>query len=80
MGTCWPDCASNVQKRVISVTPPYGRIRGFYVHFSDGPEVPIGDRPGVYHNGKLWRRISTLLGIPYATPPVNEGRFKVRII
>jgi hypothetical protein len=77
MGTCRPDYASNVQERDISVTTPYGRIRGFYVHLFDGPGVPIGDRPGVYHNGKLWRRISTFLGIPYATPPVNEGRFKV---
>ncbi|EFX72170.1 hypothetical protein DAPPUDRAFT_308571 [Daphnia pulex] len=76
MGTCRPDYASNVQERDISVTTPYGRIRGFYVHLFDGPGVPIGDRPGVYHNGKLWRRISTFLGIPYATPPVNEGRFK----
>lgn len=80
MGTCRPDYASNVQERDISVTTPYGRIRGFYVHLFDGPGVPIGDRPGVYHNGKLWRRISTFLGIPYATPPVNEGRFKVTII
>lgn len=79
MGTCRPDYASNVQERDISVTTPYGRIRGFYVHLFDGPGVPIGDRPGVYHNGKLWRRISTFLGIPYATPPVNEGRFKVTI-
>lgn len=77
MGTCRPDYASNVQERDISVTTPYGRIRGFYVHLFDGPGVPIGDRPGVYHNGKLWRKISTFLGIPYATPPVNEGRFKV---
>jgi hypothetical protein len=60
------------------VTTPYGRIRGFYVHLFDGPGVPIGDRPGVYHQGKLWRTISTFLGIPYAMSPVNEGRFKVQ--
>ena len=80
MGMCRPDYAANVQERDISVTTPYGRIRGFYVHLFDGPGVPIGDRPGVYHNGKLWRTISTFLGIPYAMPPVNEGRFKVYIV
>lgn len=78
MGSCRPDYAANVQERDISVTTPYGRIRGFYVHLFDGPGVPIGDRPGVYHQGKLWRTISTFLGIPYAMSPVNEGRFKVQ--
>ena len=77
MGTCRPDYAANVQERDITVTTPYGRIRGFYVHLFDGPGVQPADRPGVYNQGKLWRTVSTFLGIPYATPPINEGRFKV---
>lgn len=80
MGQCRPDYAANVQERDISVTTPYGRIRGFYTHLFDGPGVVLGDRPGVYHSGKLWRTVSTFLGIPYAQPPVNEGRFKVSYI
>lgn len=79
MGTCRPDYAANVQERDITVTTPYGRIRGFYVHLFDGPGVAVADRPGVYHQGKLWRTVSTFLGIPYATPPINEGRFKVNL-
>jgi len=77
MGTCRPDFAANVVDKDVSVTTPYGRIRGFYVHLFDGPGVAIGDRPGPNHYRKLWRTVSTFLGIPYATPPVNEGRFKV---
>lgn len=74
---CRPDFAANVAEKDVSVTTPYGRIRGFYVHLFDGPGVPIGDRPGANYFRKLWRTVSTFLGIPYAMPPVNEGRFKV---
>lgn len=77
MGTCRPDFAANIVDKDVSVTTPYGRIRGFYVYLFDGPGVAIGDRPGPNHFRKLWRTVSTFLGIPYATPPVNEGRFKV---
>ena len=77
MGQCRPDYAANIRERDISVTTPHGRVRGFTVHLFDGPGVVIGDRPGVYHTGKLWRTVSVFLGVPYAMPPVNEGRFKV---
>ena len=77
MGTCRPDFAANIIDKDVSVTTPYGRIRGFFVHLFDGPGVALGDRPGPNHYRKLWRTVSTFLGIPYATPPVNEGRFKV---
>jgi len=76
MGICRPDFAANILDKDVSVTTPYGRIRGFYVYLFDGPGVPIGDRPRPNHFSKLWRTVSTFLGIPYATPPVNEGRFK----
>jgi len=76
MGTCRPDFAANIIDKDVSVTTPYGRIRGFFVHLFDGPGVALGDRPGPNHYRKLWRTVSTFLGIPYATPPVNEGRFK----
>ena len=78
MGQCRPDYAANVQERDVAVMTPYGRIRGFFVQLFDGPGVNIGDRPGVYHTGKIWRTVSTFLGVPYATPPVDQGRFKVR--
>lgn len=51
-------------------------VQGFKVKIYDGPLVPLPARPGVASVDKVQAVISSFVGIPYAKPPVNEGRFR----
>ncbi|XP_065568432.1 neuroligin-4, Y-linked-like [Artemia franciscana] len=76
MGMCRPEYMQTVQGRDVFVTTPYGKVRGFSVTLYDGPGVHPGNRPGDLHTGKPHKDISVFLGIPYAQPPTEEGRFR----
>ncbi|XP_063585263.1 uncharacterized protein LOC134762648 [Penaeus indicus] len=61
------------------VTTDSGKVQGFYVYLYDKPGVRPADRPvqKPIHQQRHIMNISTFLGIPYARPPIEEGRFKV---
>ena len=42
----------------------------------DGPWVPLPARPGVASVEKVQNTVASFPGIPYARPPVQEGRFR----
>jgi Carboxylesterase type B len=59
------------------VKTPYGQIQGFKVNLYDNPHPEYSVRPEYNPVEKVQGNVSVFLGIPYAMPPVNEGRFKV---
>lgn len=63
-------------ERDISVNTIYGQVQGFKVHLYDDPRPESGYRPqpNVLENKR--GTVDVFLGIPYAMPPTNEGRFK----
>ncbi|KAK6618095.1 hypothetical protein RUM44_002537 [Polyplax serrata] len=64
------------EKRDIFVTTSYGQIQGFQVYLYDTPDPYSQYRPGETPVEKIKGNVSVFLGIPYATPPVRDGRFK----
>ena len=54
-------------------------MQGFYVYLYDKPGVRHNERPvnKPIHQQRYIMNVSTFLGIPYAKPPLLEGRFKV---
>ena len=71
-GECRPGCEN--LERDVTVNTNYGRVNGFYVYLYDGPRVPLYERPGKAHTDKVKAKVSVFLGIPYAMPPVGDGR------
>lgn len=53
------------------------QVQGFQVYLYDNPDPFSPYRPGETTVEKIKGNVSVFLGIPYATPPVRDGRFKV---
>ncbi|KAG0715389.1 Neuroligin-4, Y-linked [Chionoecetes opilio] len=62
----------------IFVTTDSGKVQGFYVYLYDKPGVRPNERPvnKPIHQQRHVMNVSSFLGIPYAKPPLQEGRFK----
>ncbi|XP_059481006.1 neuroligin-2 isoform X2 [Neocloeon triangulifer] len=71
-----PDSINLVNDRDVYVTTPFGQIQGFKVHLYDNPDPHSYFRPGQSPVERVQGNCSVFLGIPYAQPPVREGRFK----
>lgn len=61
----------------IFVQTSYGQVQGFKVYLYDNPDPRSGYRPGMSQVERIMGNVSVFLGIPYALPPVGEGRFRV---
>ncbi|XP_014246706.1 neuroligin-4, X-linked [Cimex lectularius] len=61
-------------ERDVVVTTSYGQVQGFRVFIYDNPNP--GFRPWDGQIERVQAKVSSFLGIPYAIPPVKEGRFK----
>ncbi|XP_077292242.1 carboxyl ester lipase-like protein Gli [Arctopsyche grandis] len=62
--------------RDIFVTTNYGQVQGFKVYMYDNPDPDSGYRPWTTPVERIQGEASVFLGIPYAIPPVLDGRFK----
>lgn len=62
--------------RDVFVETTHGNVQGFQVYLYDNPDPNSLYRPGAEFIEKIQGVSSAFLGIPYAQPPVNEGRFK----
>ncbi|XP_063375509.1 cholinesterase [Cydia amplana] len=67
---------SRMLKRDIFVNTNYGQVQGFKVHLYDNPDPDSGYRPWLTPVERIQGEASVFLGIPYARPPVLDGRFK----
>nr|XP_034834776.1 liver carboxylesterase 4 [Maniola hyperantus] len=63
-------------KRDIFVNTNFGQVQGFKVYLYDNPDPLSGYRPWLTPVERIQGEVSVFLGIPYARPPVLEGRFK----
>lgn len=63
-------------ERDVLVETSYGQVQGFRVYLYDNPLPEAGFWPGQTPVERVQATVSVFLGIPYAMPPVNEGRFK----
>lgn len=62
----------------VYVTTSYiSKVQGFKVNLYDNPDPKSGYRPGLTPVERTMGTATVFLGIPYALPPVKEGRFKV---
>lgn len=52
-------------------------MQGFKVHLYDNPDPYSQYRPGITPVERIMANVSVFLGIPYASPPVQDGRFRV---
>lgn len=66
--------------RDVVVTTSYGKVQGFLVNLYDNPIPKTGFRPNSGQVERIQAKVCVFLGIPYALPPINEGRFKVRLV
>ncbi|XP_073992685.1 carboxyl ester lipase-like protein Gli isoform X2 [Rhodnius prolixus] len=62
--------------RDVVVTTSYGKVQGFLVNLYDNPIPKTGFRPNSGQVERIQAKVCVFLGIPYALPPINEGRFK----
>lgn len=63
-------------ERDVTVRTNYGSVQGFYVHLYDDPNPESLYRSGSTAVEYRLNKAATFLGIPYAQPPVGEGRFR----
>lgn len=66
--------------RDVFVSTKYGQIQGFKVHLYDNPLPENGYRPFQTPVERKQAEVAVFLGIPYAAPPINEGRFRVCLL
>lgn len=66
--------------RDVFVSTKYGQVQGFKVHLYDNPLPESGYRPFQTPVERKQAEVAVFLGIPYASPPINEGRFRVWFI
>nr|XP_045612917.1 neuroligin-like protein glit-1 isoform X1 [Procambarus clarkii] len=68
----------NLPLAEVFVTTDSGKVQGFYVYLYDKPGVRPYERPAnkPIHQQRHVLNVTTFLGIPYARPPIIEGRFK----
>ncbi|CAK9828610.1 Neuroligin-4, Y-linked [Anthophora retusa] len=60
--------------RDVTVNTAYGQVQGFKVYLYDDPEAR--HRPWNLPVERVTKSVNVFLGIPYAMPPIKEGRFK----
>lgn len=72
-----PDSKELDKNRDIVVSTKYGDIQGFKVHLFDNPLPESGYRPFQTSVERKQAEVAVFLGIPYASPPTNESRFRV---
>lgn len=63
-------------KRDVFVDTNFGQVQGFKVYMYDNPDPESGYRPWLTPVERIQGEVSVFLGIPYARPPVLDGRFK----
>lgn len=68
-----PD-SKNFRDRDVYVNTNYGQIQGFKVQLYDDPNVRHKPYNRVIE--RVTKDVTVFLGIPYAMPPIQEGRFK----
>lgn len=68
-----PD-SKNFRDRDVIVNTNYGQVQGFKVQLYDDPNAR--HRPWNLAVERVTKNVDVFLGIPYATPPTKEGRFK----
>lgn len=56
------------------VVTNYGQVEGFKVQLYDDPNAR--HRPWNVAVERVTKNVNVFLGIPYAMPPIKEGRFK----
>lgn len=66
--------------RDVFVQTNLGKVQGFFVYLYDKPYPDYLYRPVSKPVDEIVGQASVFLGIPYAQPPVDQGRFKVYII
>ncbi|XP_043261449.1 cholinesterase [Colletes gigas] len=60
--------------RDVTVSTTYGQVQGFKVYLYDDPQAK--HRPWSLPVERVTKHVNVFLGIPYALPPIREGRFK----
>lgn len=63
--------------RDVFVSTKYGQVQGFKVLLFDNPLPESGYRPFQTPVERKQGEVAVFLGIPYAAPPINDGRFRV---
>ncbi|XP_034938540.1 cholinesterase isoform X2 [Chelonus insularis] len=69
-----PDSKKYENTRNVFVRTNHGQVQGFRVQLYDNPEAH--HRPWNLPVEKVTKQVDVFLGIPYAMPPVKDGRFK----
>jgi len=63
---------------VYVTTSYFNKVQGFKVNLYDNPDPKSGYRPGLTPVDRILGTTTVFLGIPYAMPPVRDGRFRVK--
>lgn len=71
------DSKQQQQQQDVFVSTKYGQVQGFKVLLYDNPLPESGYRPFQTPVERKQGEVAVFLGIPYAAPPINEGRFRV---